>query len=68
MLVAQAAEKYGARGAKQAQVLTEAVTGLFTGGDMAEDDMDLMMEAINDAYWIAKKKNKKYTRKDYQPK
>lgn len=66
MLVAQAAEKYGARGAKQAQQLTDAVTGLFTGGDMAEEDMDMMMKAINDAYWIAKEKNKKFTPKKYR--
>ena len=32
MLVAQAAEQYGARGAKQAQQLTDEVTSLFTGG------------------------------------
>lgn len=66
MLVAQAAEKYGARGAKQAQQLTEEVTGLFAGGDMAEEDMDLMMKAIQDAYWIAKEKNKKFTPKKYR--
>lgn len=66
MLVAQAAEKYGARGAKQAQQLTDEVTGLFTGGDMAEEDMDLMMQAISDAYFIAKRKNKRFTPKKYQ--
>lgn len=66
MLVAQAAEKYGARGAKQAQQLTDEVTGLFTGGDMAEEDMDMMMQAISDAYFIAKRKNKKFTPKKYQ--
>ena len=66
MLVAQAAEKYGAKGAKQAQQLTEEVTGLFAGGDMAEEDMDLMMKAIQDAYWIAKEKNKKFTPKKYR--
>ena len=27
--------------------------------NMAEEDMDLMMKAIQDAYWIAKEKNKK---------
>ena len=63
MLVAQAAEKYGARGAKQAQQLTDELTGLFTGGDLAEEDMELMMKAIQDAYWIAKEKNKKFTPK-----
>lgn len=66
MLVAQAAEKYGARGAKQAQQLTEEVTGLFAGGEMAQEDMDVMMKAIQDAYWIAKEKNKKYTPKKYR--
>ena len=63
MLVAQAAEKYGSRGAKQ---LTEEVTGLFAGGEMAQEDMDVMMKAIQDAYWIAKEKNKKYTPKKYR--
>lgn len=58
MLVAQAAEQYGARGAKQAQQLTDEVTGLFTGGELAQDDMDVMMQAIMDAYWLAKEKNK----------
>lgn len=66
MLVAQAAEKYGARGAKQAQQLTDELTGLFTGGDLAEEDMELMMKAIQDSYWIAKEKNKKFTPKKYR--
>ena len=66
MLVAQAAEKYDARGAKQAKQLTDEVTGLFAGGDMAEEDMDIMMQAIQQAYWIAKEKNRKYTPKKYR--
>ena len=66
MLVARAAEKYGTRGAKQAQLLTEEVTGLFAGGEMAEEDMDIMMQAIQEAYWIAKANNRKYTPKKYR--
>lgn len=66
MLVAQAGEKYGSKGAKQAQQLTDEVTGLFAGGDMAEEDMDLMMKAIQDAYWIAKEKNKRFSPKKYR--
>lgn len=66
MLVAQANEKYGSRGAKQAKQLTDEVTGLFAGGDMAEEDMDLMMKAIQDAYWIAKQNNKKFTPKKHR--
>lgn len=60
--VTAAAEKYGTAGAVQAQEILSQVTGLFAGGSMAQDDMDEMMKAIQDAYWIAKEKNKKYSR------
>ena len=56
--ITEATAKYGTRGAKQAKELVEEVTGLFAGGEMAEEDMDVMMKAIQDAYWIAKKKQK----------
>lgn len=36
---------------------------LFAGGELDQDDMDEMMKAIQDAYWIAKEKNKKYASK-----
>lgn len=65
-LIAEAGEKYGARGAKQAEQLMAEVTGLFAGGKMAEEDMDVMMRAITEAYWIAKDKNKKYTPNRYK--
>lgn len=65
-LIAQAAEKCGARGAKQADELMSEVTGLFAGGELAEEDMDVMMKAITEAYWIAKEKNKKFTPKRYR--
>lgn len=50
------------------QQLTDEVTGLFTDGELAQDDMDVMMQAIMDAYWLAKEKNKKYTPKKYRSK
>ena len=63
--IAMAQREYGYRGKKGAKKLVEEVTGLFAGGEMAEEDMDEMMLAIQEAYIIAKKKNKKYTpRKD----
>lgn len=64
--IASAGEKYGSRGAKQARELMEEVTGLFAGSEMAEEDMDVMMRAIQEAYWIAKENNKKYTPKKYR--
>ena len=63
--LAEVSGKYGSRGAKQAQELVSEVSGLFAGGEMAEEDMDEMMEAIQKAYWIAKKNNKKFTPKKY---
>lgn len=65
MFVAQAAEKYGSKGAKQAQQLTDEITGLFAGGEMAEEDMDELMLAIQEAYIDAKKRNRKYTPKKH---
>ena len=58
-----AAEKYGA---KQAQALVDEVSGLFAGGNIADEDLDVMMKALQDAYWIAKEKNKKFTPKKYR--
>ena len=63
-----AMEAYGSRGKKQAKQLMEDVTGLFAGGDMADEDLDEFMRAVQEAYWLAKDKNKKYTRKDYTQK
>ena len=57
-----------ARGARQAKALVAEVTGLFAGGDLADEDLDEMMKGIQEAYWIAKEKNKKYTPKKYRKK
>lgn len=59
---------YGSRGKQQAHALIAEVSGLFAGGDIAEEDMDEMMKAIQDAYWIAKENNRKYTPKKYSDK
>ena len=59
----RANEQYGATGAQQAKALMEELTGLFAGGELDQDDMDEMMKAIQDAYWIAKEKNRKYVSK-----
>lgn len=37
-----AAEKYGSKGAKQARELMEEVSGLFAGGNIADEDLDEM--------------------------
>ena len=63
------AEQYGARGAQGATKVLSDVKALFAGGEMAEEDMDVFMKAVQDAYWEVKKINKeKYTPKKYQKK
>lgn len=64
--IADVEDNYGHRSAKQAKELLAEVTGLFAGGEMADEDMREMVDAIQEAYLIAKKNNKKYTPKKYR--
>ena len=64
--IADVEDNYGHRGAKQAKELLAEVTGLFAGGEMADEDMREMVDAIQEAYLIAKKNNKKSTPKKYR--
>lgn len=66
LLIVSAHEQGGAKAAREIGELVSEVTGLFAGGELSEEDMDGAMRALNDAYWIAKEKNKKYTPKKYR--
>ena len=67
MFVLEAGNKYGSRGKQQANALIAQESGLFAGGEMDEADMDVFMQAVQNAYWEVKKKNKeKYTPKKYK--
>lgn len=44
--------------------LVQAVSGLFAGGSIEEEDRDAAMEAIIAAYWAAKKESRKTERKE----
>ena len=59
-------EKYGRKGMKQAEQLVDDISNLFAGGDLSDDDLDGIMRAIQESYWIAKEKAKKHTPKKYQ--
>lgn len=62
-LVVAAHERGGARAAKDINELVSEVTGMFAGGKLSDDALDGAMRALNEAYWIAKDKNKKYGRR-----
>lgn len=61
--VLRANEQYGNIAMKQALDLVEDVRALWAGGEMEEDDMDEIMRALQEAYWDAKKNNRKYAGK-----
>ena len=58
--VAKAQEEYGTRGRRQAEDAVNTITGLFAGGELSEEDRDAVAKAIQDAYWFAKERNRKY--------
>lgn len=64
--VIEAGEKGGARAARDVDELVSEVIGLFAGGEIDEEEKDGIMAALNEAYWIAKQKNAKYTPKKYR--
>lgn len=66
--LAQAKEKYGLRGKKQAEELLEKIQSLFDGGELPDEDKDEFFRAITEIYFESKEKNKKYTPKKYRKK
>lgn len=66
MLVVAAHEQGGAKAARDIDELVREVTGMFAGGRLSDEALDGAMKALNEAYWIAKEKNKKYTPKKYR--
>jgi hypothetical protein len=59
--------EYGPRSAQGATRVLSDVKALFAGGEMADEDMDIFMKAVQDAYWEVKKINKeKYAPKKYR--
>ena len=58
--------EYGARSKKGAERVLADVNALFAGGEMAEEDLDVFMQAVQEAYWNVKRINKeKYTPKKF---
>ena len=62
----EAYQKGGAKAARYIDELVSEVTGLFAGGQLSEDALEGAMRALNDAYWMAKERNKKFTPKKYR--
>lgn len=67
VFINEAHEKHGTKDRRYAEKLVSEVTAMFAGGELSEADRDNVMQAIQEAYWMAKAKNKKkYTPKKYR--
>ena len=64
--VLRANERYGSRGARQAWDMVADLAAMWSGGEMDEEDMDAIMQAMQEAYWEAKKNNRKYVPKKHR--
>ena len=64
--VLRANERYGSRGARQSWDMVADIAAMWSGGEMDEEDMDSIMQAMQEAYWEAKKNNRKYVPKKYR--
>lgn len=63
LYVIGAQQRGGAKAARDIEELVQEVTGLFAGGQLDDEALEGAMRALNDAYWLAKEKNKKYAPK-----
>ncbi|HIS99710.1 MAG TPA: helix-turn-helix transcriptional regulator [Candidatus Faecaligallichristensenella faecipullorum] len=64
--IQQAEERGGARSRREVQELLSELGGLFAGGELSQEDKDQVMLAINDLYWVAKERNRKYIPRKYR--
>lgn len=63
--IAAAQSEYGYRGKKSAEKVYRDAVALFAGGELDEEDKDEFMLALQEAFFDAKRRNKKYTPKKY---
>ena len=62
--VLAAGQEYGSHGAKQAEKLIADMSALYAGGQLSEEDKDIVMKALQDIYWESKARNaQKYSPK-----
>ena len=52
-------EEYGISAGRDAEELVDGVIGLMAGGEIPEEDKKAILDAISEAYYIAKNESKK---------
>lgn len=64
--VLQAGERYGSRGRKQAEDIIRNFRVAAAGGELDDDDLDFIKEAMLQTYEDAKAYNRRFVNKRYQ--
>lgn len=63
--VIQAAEQYGGRGRQQAEEIIRNFRVAAAGGELDDEDLDFIKEAMMQTYWDAKKYNERFRNKRF---
>ncbi len=61
--VMNAQKNYSYTGKQEAELIISRLGGLFSGGELKDEDKDKVFRAITELYFDSKEKNKKYGRK-----
>ena len=64
--VLNASQTYGPRGVDQALGMVNGIRALAAGGQLDEDELDIVMKSMQEAYWDAKEYNRRYVNKRYR--
>ncbi len=64
--IVEAENKYGGKGRKQAEEIIRSFRVAAAGGELDDDDLDFIKEAMMQTYWDAKRYNQRFANKRYQ--
>ena len=61
--VVKAKQNYGGKGSRQAEEIIRSFRVAAAGGELDDDDLDFIKEAMMQTYWDAKRYNQRFTNK-----
>ena len=63
--IVEAENQYGGKGRKQAEEIIRSFRVATAGGELDDDDLDFIKEAMMQTYWDAKRYNQRFANKRY---
>ena len=63
--IVEAENQFGGKGRKQAEEIVRHFRVAAAGGELDDDDLDFIKEAMMQTYWDAKRYNQRFTNKRY---